>query len=145
MASVFTEIINGKLPSHPVWRDDKCVVFLSINPVSNGHCLVVPIAGVDHWIDLPLDIAEHLFRVASIIGRSQMKIFKPNRTGQIVAGFEVPHTHRHVIPMNDMSDLDFRNAAISADQDSLSNYAQLIRDSLTISGATHTVDSFSTQ
>lgn len=145
MASVFTEIINGKLPSHPVWRDEKCVVFLSINPISNGHCLVVPIAEVDHWIDLPLDIAEHLFRVASIIGRSQMKIFKPNRIGQVVAGFEVPHTHLHVIPMNDMSDLDFRNAATSADQDSLSNYAQLIRDSLTISGATYTVDSFSTQ
>ncbi|MBT96092.1 MAG: hypothetical protein CL431_09000 [Acidimicrobiaceae bacterium] len=145
MASVFTDIINGNLPSHAIWRDEKCVAFLSINPISNGHCLVVPIAEIDHWIDLPLDLVEHLMRVASIIGHSQMEIFEPNRIGQMIAGFEVPHTHLHVIPINDMSDMDFRNAEVSVDKSHLAKNAKLIRASLVRSGLTSTVESFSIQ
>ena len=145
MASVFTDIINGNLPSHAIWRDEKCVAFLSINPISNGHCLVVPIAEIDHWIDLPLDLVEHLMRVASIIGHSQMEIFEPNRIGQMIAGFEVPHTHLHVIPINDMSDMDFRNAKVNVDKTHLAENAKLIRASLVRSGLTYTVESFSIQ
>ena len=102
VASVFTEIINGNLPAHAIWRDEECVSFLSINPISNGHCLVVPIDEVDHWVDLPSDKVGHLLEVASIIGQSQMRAFNPNRIGQMIAGFEVPHTHLHVLPINDI-------------------------------------------
>ena len=104
MPTVFTSIIKGDLPSHPIWRDDECAAFLSINPITDGHCLVVPIQEVDHWIDVPLSTTGRLLEVASLIGRSQMEAFQPNRIGQMIAGFEVAHTHLHVLPIWGMND-----------------------------------------
>ena len=145
VASVFTEIINGNLPAHAIWRDTECVSFLSINPISDGHCLVVPIAEVDHWVDLPTEKVGHLLEVASIIGHSQMKSFKPSRIGQMIAGFEVPHTHLHVLPINDIRDLDFRNASSNANHDQLAEYAKLIRKNIHASRQNNVVASFAIQ
>ena len=145
VASVFTEIINGNLPAHAIWRDTECVSFLSINPISNGHCLVVPIAEVDHWVDLPTEKVGHLLEVASIIGQSQMKSFKPSRIGQMIAGFEVPHTHLHVLPINDIRDLDFSNATNNANHDQLAEYAKLIRKNIHASRQNNVVKSFAIQ
>tara|TARA_B100000073_G_scaffold91806_1_gene72639 strand:- start:178 stop:642 length:465 start_codon:yes stop_codon:yes gene_type:complete len=145
VASVFTEIINGNLPAHAIWRDTECVSFLSINPISDGHCLVVPIAEVDHWVDLPTEKVGHLLEVASIIGQSQMKSFKPSRIGQMIAGFEVPHTHLHVLPINDIRDLDFRNASSNANHDQLAEYAKLIRKNIHASRQNNVVKSFAIQ
>ncbi len=145
VASVFTEIINGNLPAHAIWRDTECVGFLSINPISDGHCLVVPIAEVDHWVDLPTEKVGHLLEVASIIGQSQMKSFKPSRIGQMIAGFEVPHTHLHVLPINDIKDLDFRNASSNANHDQLAEYAKLIRKNIHASRQNNVVKSFAIQ
>ncbi len=115
MATVFTRIIEGKLPGRFVWRDDRCVAFLSINPLQRGHALVVPVAEVDHWLDLdPADNA-HLVGVAQRIGAAQMRAFAPERIGLMVAGLEVPHVHYHVVPINGVHDLDFANAARDPD------------------------------
>ena len=145
MASVFTEIINGNLPAHAIWRDEECVSFLSINPISNGHCLVVPIDEIDHWVDLPSEKVGHLLEVASIIGQSQMRTFNPSRIGQMIAGFEVPHTHLHVLPINNMADLDFRNANSNIDHEQLSEYAKLIRENIHESRVSNVVESFAIQ
>tara|TARA_Y100001970_G_scaffold204833_1_gene249399 strand:+ start:2348 stop:2812 length:465 start_codon:yes stop_codon:yes gene_type:complete len=142
VASVFTEIINGNLPAHAIWRDEECVSFLSINPISNGHCLVVPINEIDHWVDLPSEKVGHLLEVASIIGQSQMRAFNPNRIGQMIAGFEVPHTHLHVLPINDTEDLDFRNATSDVDHSHLAKYAKLIRMNIHASRQGNVVESF---
>ena len=142
MASVFTEIINGNLPAHAIWRDEECVSFLSINPISNGHCLVVPIDEIDHWVDLPSEKVGHLLEVASIIGQSQMRAFNPNRIGQMIAGFEVPHTHLHVLPINDMEDLDFRNATNNVNHSHLAEFAKLIRMNIHSSKQGNVVESF---
>ena len=142
MASVFTEIINGNLPAHAIWRDEECVSFLSINPISNGHCLVVPINEIDHWVDLPSEKVGHLLEVASIIGQSQMRAFNPNRIGQMIAGFEVPHTHLHVLPINDMEDLDFRNATNNVNHSHLAEFAKLIRMNIHSSKQGNVVESF---
>lgn len=115
MASVFTRIIDGDLPGHFVCRDDRAVAFLSINPITTGHTLVVPRAEVDHWLDLPVELNQHLLAVAQRIGQAQMALFAPERVGLIVAGFEVPHVHLHVIPANTMADLSFANAATTVD------------------------------
>ena len=72
MSSVFTKIMNGELPGHFVWSDETCVSFLSINPVTNGHTLVIPRLEVDHWLDLPSEVIMHLMHIAQIIGRGQM-------------------------------------------------------------------------
>ena len=127
MPTIFTRIINGEIPGTFVHRDEHCVAFLSINPLAHGHTLVVPIAQVDHWIDLPADLAAHLFAVAHRIGRAQHVAFNPERVGVIVAGFEVPHAHVHVIPINHMAQLDFSNASASVDRDEMASAAEAIR------------------
>ena len=110
MPTIFTRIIDGELPGRFVWRDDRCVAFLSIMPITTGHTLVVPIAEVDHWLDLEPDLAAHLTVVAQTIGKAQMQAFDPARIGLIIAGLEVPHTHLHVIPIGSESDLSFAKA-----------------------------------
>lgn len=130
MPTIFTKIIEGDIPGTFVWRDDRCVAFLSINPMAPGHTLVVPVDEVDHWVDLPPDLAGHLFGVAHTIARAQQRAFSPARVGLIVAGYEVPHTHIHVIPTNDMSELSFANAAASVNPDELEAAATRIRAEL---------------
>lgn len=130
MASVFTRIIRGELPGTFVWRDDRCVAFMSINPLQPGHTLVVPIEEVDHWIDLDEDLACHLLGVARRIGRAQMEAFRPTRIGLMIAGLEVPHVHLHVVPIRGVHDLDFANAAAHVDRDELEDAARRIREHL---------------
>jgi len=130
MATVFTRIIAGEIPGTFVHRDDQCVAFLSINPLAHGHTLIVPIEEIDHWVDLPADLAAHLFAVAHRVGRAQHAAFGCDRVGVIIAGYEVPHTHVHVVPTNHMSQLDFSNAAAEADNASLDAAAQAIRNAL---------------
>lgn len=134
MATVFSRIIAGELPGTFVWRDDRCVAFLSINPTADGHTLVVPIEEVDHWIDCDEELADHLFRVAQIIGRAQQQAFACERVGLIIAGFEVPHTHLHLIPSTNMGDLSFANARASISKEELAAAADRIRAALRAMG-----------
>jgi histidine triad (HIT) family protein len=129
MASVFTMIINGDIPAEFVWKDDRCVAFLSINPLAPGHTLVVPREEVDHWIDLDPDLMAHLTGVAQRIGRALNEIFEPMRIGVMIVGEEVPHTHVHVVPIRSLADLDFSNAAPEPGPDFAEN-AERIRSAL---------------
>jgi len=130
MPTVFTQIIEGNLPGTFVWKDDHAVAFLSINPLNTGHVLVVPRAEVDHWLDLSPDLAQHLMSVGHAIGKAQQRAFNPGRVGMVIAGFEVPHCHVHVVPMDGMHHLDFATAATSFDPDELERAAQSIRSAL---------------
>lgn len=123
MSSVFTKILAGDLPGHFLHRDEVCAVFLSINPISPGHALVVPREEVSHWLDLSPEVNSHLMKVAQRVGKAQMEVFQPARVGMIIAGFEVPHTHLHVVPINKESDLSFANAASSVDHAELAELA----------------------
>lgn len=127
MPTVFSRIIAGELPGTFVWRDERCVAFLSINPLAHGHTLVVPIDEVDHWVDASNDLMAHLFEVTRVIGVAQRAAFDCARVGVIIAGYEVPHAHIHVIPTNSMAELDFANAARSADPTDLAAAAQSLR------------------
>ena len=130
MPTSFTRIIAGEIPGTFVHRDDRCVAFLSINPLAHGHTLVVPVDEVDHWIDLDPELSAHLFDVAHRIGRAQQDAFRCARVGLIIAGYEVPHAHIHVIPTEHMGQLDFRNAAASVSQEELDSAAAAIRQRL---------------
>ena len=127
MPTIFTRIIEGELPGRFVHRDDRCVAFISIAPLRPGHTLVVPIAEVDHWLDLEPDLAAHLMTVAQQIGRAQMEVFRPARVGMIIAGLEVPHCHLHVIPIDRESDLRFENADPNAPGEALDDAADRLR------------------
>jgi diadenosine tetraphosphate (Ap4A) HIT family hydrolase len=134
MPTIFTRIIDGELPGTFVWRDERAVALMSINPLARGHVLVVPIAEVDHWIDLDPADTRHLFDVARVIGAAQAAAFRCVRVGVIVAGYEVPHTHVHVIPTSSMSELNFANAASSVDRTELESAAEAIRAQLRAAG-----------
>jgi diadenosine tetraphosphate (Ap4A) HIT family hydrolase len=140
MPTLFTRIIEGDLPGRFVWRDDTCVAFLSINPIQAGHTLVVPIAEVDEWTDLPLEDTLHLMAVAHTIGRAQRDEFQPARVGLVVAGFEVPHCHVHVIPTWGMEDLDFHRAAQDVPPADLDQAADRLRTALRRAGHPQVAD-----
>jgi histidine triad (HIT) family protein len=130
MTTIFSRIIAGEIPGTFVHRDDRCVAFMSINPLARGHALVVPIEEVDHWIDASPDLVAHLFAVTHRIGRAQKQAFDCERVGVIVAGYEVPHAHIHVIPTDNMGQLSFENAAASVDPNEMEAAAAAIRDAL---------------
>lgn len=140
MPSVFTKIIEGELPARFVWSDDLCVAFLSINPLNPGHVLVVPREEVDHWIDLDLGTWEHLTRVAKAIGSALQRGYQPVKVGLMLAGLEVPHVHIHVVPINDLHDLDFAQADPDPDPDELDAEADTVRQALRDMGATTVAD-----
>ena len=139
MPTIFTRIIEGQIPGTFIWKDDQCVVFMSINPMAHGHALVVPREEVDHWVDASPELTEHLFAVTRIIGVAQREAFGCDRVGVIIAGYEVPHTHIHVIPTSDMSQLSFANAAASIDRELLDSAAEKIRVALRSAGHKHVV------
>jgi histidine triad (HIT) family protein len=130
MATVFTRIIEGDLPGTFVHRDERCAVFMSINPLATGHCLIVPTREVDHWVDLKIDESQHLFTVAHQIAQAQRAAFPCDKVGMIIAGYEVPHAHIHLIPTTHMGQLDFANAAASVSREELEEAAQAIRDQI---------------
>ena len=134
MASLFTRIIDGEIPGTFVWRDDRAVAFLSINPLRPGHVLVVPRDEVDHWLDCPSDLRDHLMEVAAQIGHALQDAYQPTKVGLMIAGLEVPHLHIHVVPIDGVHDLDFSNAT-AAERDELEVEAARIRHALTERGA----------
>lgn len=98
MSTIFEKIMNGALPGEFIWEDDSCVAIMTIEPVAPGHALVIPRDPVDKWTDLPATTLDHLMQIAQKIGKAQEEVFQVPRSAVVIAGFEVPHTHIHVIP-----------------------------------------------
>ncbi len=124
--TLFTRIIQGQILGTFVYRDELCVAFMTINPITSGHALVVPIDEVDEWTDLPSELSSHLFKVAARISEAQKVAFKCARIALIIAGYEIPHCHLHLIPSNSMADLNFENAVASSNRDDLEQSSTLI-------------------
>jgi histidine triad (HIT) family protein len=135
MPSLFTKIIEGEIPGTFVWRDDLCVAFMTIAPLRPGHTLVVPIEEIDHWIDLPDELRNHLFAVSGMIATAIQDAFQPTRVGLMIAGLEVPHAHIHLVPIDGLHDLDFANADESASRDDIEEAADMIRAALGTRGS----------
>ncbi len=130
MTTIFTRIIRGEIPGTFVYKDEACVAFMSINPMADGHVLVIPRDEVDHWVDLSPYMATHLFEVSHRISKALQKAFPCERVGLIIAGYEVNHCHIHLIPTNNMGQLSFANAAASVDRETLENNAEKIISAL---------------
>ena len=131
MASVFTRIIDGELPARFVWKDDRCVAFLSHRPLRPGHTLVVPRLEVDHWVDLEPELLGHLMGVSHRIGQALQHGFHPLRVGMIIAGLEVPHAHIHLVPFHTMEQLNFSQADPNPRPEEMDRAAETITGSLT--------------
>lgn len=98
MPTLFTRIIRGELPGRFVWQDDLAVAFLTIEPRSPGHTLVVPREEVDRWLDAGEPLMAHLMSVAHKIGEAQRTEWNSDRAGLMIEGYMVPHLHLHVWP-----------------------------------------------
>jgi diadenosine tetraphosphate (Ap4A) HIT family hydrolase len=103
---------------------------MSINPMADGHVLVIPRDEVDHWVDLSPYIASHLFEVSHRISRALSVAFPCEKVGLIIAGYEVNHCHIHLIPTTNMGQLSFANAAVSVERSMLEANAEKITAAL---------------
>jgi histidine triad (HIT) family protein len=130
MPTLFTRILNGDIPGTFVYRDDSCAAFLSINPLAEGHVLVVPVEEVDHWLDLSPTLSEHLFHVSHRLGIALQKAFPCERVGMIIAGYEINHCHIHLIPTQNITQFNFANAAATVEREALKQQASKIINAL---------------
>jgi diadenosine tetraphosphate (Ap4A) HIT family hydrolase len=130
MATVFTQIINGDLPGRFVYQDDDVVAFLTIQPMTQGHTLVVPRAEIDQWQDVEPKAFGRVMEVAQLIGKAACKAFGAQRAGLIIAGLEVPHLHVHVFPAYHLTDFGFANVDRNPSPESLDEAQAKIKAAL---------------
>lgn len=130
MSSVFSLILQRKIPGHFVFEDENVFAIMTINPIAKGHVLVIPTQEVDEWTNVNESTRQKLFTSAHRIAEAQKQIFPCERVALIIAGFEVPHCHLHLIPATTMQDVSFSNAAASVDHDELAKFAEQISQKL---------------
>ncbi|GAC01038.1 HIT family protein [Gordonia namibiensis NBRC 108229] len=123
-------IINGDIPGRFVWKDGEAVAFLTIEPVTPGHVLVVPRNEVDHWEQIDSSLFAHLSGVAQKVGQAVKDAFDAPRIGLLIAGLEVPHVHIHVFQGLSLETFDLANANKNAKPEDLDAAAEKIRASL---------------
>ena len=113
MATIFTKIANGEIPSYKVAEDEKFYAFLDINPLKEGHTLVIPKREVDYIFDLEEGELSALFAFAQKVAKGIKSAIECKRVGVAVIGMEVPHAHIHLIPIEKESDMDFRREKLN--------------------------------
>jgi diadenosine tetraphosphate (Ap4A) HIT family hydrolase len=119
MSTIFTKIINRELPGRFVYEDDEVVAFLTIEPMTQGHTLVVPRAEIDQWQSVDQGAFDRVMAVAQKVGKAVTRAFDADRAGLIIAGLEVPHLHVHVFPAKSLSDFGFANVDRNPSPESL--------------------------
>lgn len=139
MSSVFTQILAGEIPGRFVWKDEHCFAILTNRPIRAGHALVIPRQEVDHWLDLDPALSAHLFGVAQTVGKAIQHAFQPQKVGLVIAGLEVRHVHLHLIPIDQISDLDFARQDLHALPETLDVAAQKLREALKLLDSSHVV------
>jgi diadenosine tetraphosphate (Ap4A) HIT family hydrolase len=130
MASIFTKIINRELPGRFVYEDDDIVAFLTIEPMTQGHTLVVPREEIDQWQNVDSAVFARVMEVSQLIGKAVTKAFEADRAGVIIAGLEVPHLHVHVFPTRSLGDFGFANVDRNPSQQSLDDAQARIKAAL---------------
>ena len=127
MASIFTRIINGEIPSYKVAEDENYFAFLDINPLSEGHTLVVPKREEDYIFDLRDEELAGLILFAKKVATSLKANLDCKRVAMVVLGMEVPHAHIHLIPMNSEADVDFRKPKLQLSSEQFAQIANKIK------------------
>lgn len=128
MASIFTKIVNGEIPSYKIAEDSNYYAFLDINPLAKGHTLVIPKKEVDYIFDIDDDLYRGLFSFAKGVARAIEKVIPCKRIGLTVIGLEVPHAHIHLIPINSIYDMDFKQPKLKLNSTEFDNIAKKIRE-----------------
>lgn len=130
MASIFSKIIAGELPSYKIAENDHFIAFLDVFPLVKGHVLVVPKVEVDKIFDAANDVLAEWLLFARPIAKAIEKSFDCNRCGISVIGLEVPHAHMHLVPINTANDLNFTRPKIKLTEQEMLEVQQLILSNL---------------
>ena len=126
MASIFSKIVAGEIPSYKVAEDEKHYAFLDINPVTQGHVLVIPKQEVDYIFDLSDEDYTNLQLFAKRIAEAVKQAIPCKRVGVAIMGLEVPHAHIHLVPINEEADMNFFKEKVSLSPDEMKNIAKKI-------------------
>ena len=128
MASIFSKIVNGEIPSYRIAENDFCFAFLDVKPLVRGHVLVVPKQEVDYIFDLP-GVEYHELMNFSLRLANAIKVVIPCiKIGMAVIGLEVPHAHVHLVPLNQINDLNFSNPRVQIPESEMQDIAQKISE-----------------
>lgn len=126
MATIFTRIVNGEIPCYKVAEDENYFAFLDINPLAEGHTLVIPKREEDYIFNLKDDELAGLVKFAKRVAESQKKAIDCKRVAMVVLGMEVPHAHIHLIPINSEGDVDFRKEKLKLTPEQFAAIAEKI-------------------
>ncbi|MEE2953628.1 MAG: HIT family protein [Bacteroidota bacterium] len=130
MTSIFTQIIKGDIPSYKILEDSSCLAFLDISPLSRGHVLVVPKQEIDYIFDIDTEEYIRLWNFAKKVAKGMKEVLECKRIGIAVIGLEVPHTHIHLVPINDVKDINFTRPKLSFSKQEMENIARLIQEAI---------------
>ena len=127
MASIFSKIVSGEIPSFKVAEDENHLAFLDIFPLQYGHVLVIPKKETDYLFDLATDEYLNLFLFAKKVAKAMDEVIVCERIGVAVIGLEVPHTHIHLVPLNNVEDINFERPKLKFSETKMIEIAQKIR------------------
>ena len=128
--TIFSKIIKGEIPSYKIAENEKFYAFLDINPLVEGHTLVIPNLEVDKFLDMPDNYLSNILLFAKPIASAIERTFPCKRCGLSVIGLEVPHAHLHLIPLNTMDDINFTRKKLSLTPEQLKEAQQKILNAL---------------
>ena len=130
MSSVFSKIVSGDIPAYKVAEDEHHLAFLDIFPLAKGHVLVVPKKEIDYLFDITSDEYLELWKFAQKVAKGMDKVITCERIGVAVIGLEVPHAHIHLVPLNNVSDINFERPKLKFPEAEMKSVADLIKSAI---------------
>ncbi|MFO8087687.1 MAG: HIT family protein [Bacteroidales bacterium] len=130
MSSIFTKIVRGEIPAHKIAENEHFLAFLDINPLAKGHTLVIPKQETDYIFDLDDETIQGLFAFSKTVATAIEQVVECKRIGITVIGLEVPHAHVHLIPINTLYDMDFKQPKLQFSNDELKEIAASIQENV---------------
>ena len=127
MATIFSKIVQGEIPAHKIAETDEFLAFLDVNPLVEGHVLVIPKQEIDYIFDIDDDVLGRMMQFAKKVARAQRQAIPCKRIGVAVIGLEVPHAHIHLVPMNSMNDINFTQEKLKPSQEELAETCEKIK------------------
>jgi len=127
MATIFSKIVDGEIPSYKIVEDDRFYAFLDINPLAKGHTLVIPKKGIDYIFDLDDDLLSGINVFSKRVARAIEKVVECERIGIAVIGLEIPHAHIHLIPINHIEDINFARPKLKLSNEEFNEIAEKIK------------------
>ena len=128
MSSIFTRIVNGEIPAHVVAENDQFLAFLDVFPIAKGHTLVIPKKEIDYIFDVEDKVYQDLWLFAKTVAKKVGKVIPCERVGIAVIGLEVAHAHIHLVPINNISDINFSNPKLKIPEEEMALIATSIRN-----------------